>query len=317
MPGVGLARTSGTPGNQTPACAGSADTRHTRGLGHPCAAQDPTELARAGTGAIETRRFGDALDAFTRASALRPGDANLYFGAGLAAFMLGKDDVARTQFERALTLNPGLVPAAQWLGDLHYRAGRLREAIATLEDARRRSPGARQLQQQLDDWRKELHLQSRFRDVHTEHFVVLFERAADDSLARSIGERLEVAYTRIGQALGVTPPDVIKVVLYTREQFGDITDLAAWSVAAFDGRIRLPLAGATESLEELNRLLSHESSTPSLPAWADAPCPLDQRGARHRPRAAADDRRRSASEARRRGPVALETAPEFRRPLDP
>ena len=225
---------------------------------HPCTAQDPTELARAGTEAIEARRFGDALDAFTRASSLRPGDASLCFGAGLAAFMLGKDDVAEAQFERALVLKPELMPAAQWLGDLRYRAGRLQEAIATVEEAQRRSPGARQLQPQLNDWRKELHLQNRFRDVPTEHFAILYESAADDSLARSIGERLEVAYARIGKALGVNPPDAITVVLYTREQFGDITDLAAWSVAAYDGRIRLPLAGATASLEELDRLLSHE-----------------------------------------------------------
>ena len=54
------------------------------------------------------------------------------------------------------------------------------------------------------------------------------------------------------------PSQPITVVLYSREQFGDITKLAAWSVAAYDGRIRVPLSGALEQHDELDRVLSHE-----------------------------------------------------------
>jgi Flp pilus assembly protein TadD len=86
---------------------------------------DPHALARTGTAAIEKQRFGDALEAFTKASAIQPGDATLCFGAGIAAFMLGQNDVAQARFECALALNPSYLAAALWLGDLHYRAGRL------------------------------------------------------------------------------------------------------------------------------------------------------------------------------------------------
>ena len=48
------------------------------------------------------------------------------------------------------------------------------------------------------------------------------------------------------------------MVLYTREQFGDITRLASWSVAAYDGRIRVPLRTALDEPDELDRVLSHE-----------------------------------------------------------
>jgi sirohydrochlorin ferrochelatase len=48
------------------------------------------------------------------------------------------------------------------------------------------------------------------------------------------------------------------VVLYSREQFNDITKLAEWSAAAYDGRIRVPLGVALEQPEELDRILSHE-----------------------------------------------------------
>ena len=94
-------------------------------------------LARSGTAAIENQRFGDALKAFNKAATLQPRDANHCFGAGVAAFMLGQNDVARTRFECALALKPSHLQAAVWLGDLHYRAGRVWEAIAIYETATR------------------------------------------------------------------------------------------------------------------------------------------------------------------------------------
>jgi tetratricopeptide (TPR) repeat protein len=231
------------------ASVAAADTR---------AARDPNALARIGTAAIENQRFGEALEAFTKAAAMRPGDASLCFGAGVAAFMLGQNDVAQTRFECALALNPKYLPAAAWLGDLHYRAGRLHEAISIYETARLRSPNGHDLEEQLANWRKEQELQSRFREVRSEHFTALFEAATDEPFAREVVERLETAYSRIGRTLGVYPSQPIVVVLYTREQFDDITRLAAWSAAAFDGRIRVPLSGALEQRDELDRVLSHE-----------------------------------------------------------
>jgi tetratricopeptide (TPR) repeat protein len=215
-------------------------------------------LAHDGTAALEARRFGDALEAFTRATAIRPDDSSLSFGAGVAAFMLGQDGLAQTRFERALALSPGYLAAAQWLGDLHYRAGRLSEAIAVYEAARLRSPDGYELQSQLDEWRRELDLQSRFREVRTEHFVALFESVADEPTARRMVERLEAAYARIGATLGVYPSRRITAVLYTREQYSKITGLDTWSAAAYDGRIRVPLSDTLTRPEELDRVLSHE-----------------------------------------------------------
>jgi len=220
--------------------------------------QDPIALARSGTAAIENQRFGEALEAFTRAAALQPDDASLCFGAGVAAFMLGQNDVAQARFERALALKPNYLLATVWLGDLHYRAGHLPTAISIYEAALQRSPKERELQEQLVIWRKEQELQSRFQEIRTEHFTALFEVATDEALAREVVARLEAAYWRVGRTLGVYPSQPITVVLYTREQFGDITRLAAWSVAAYDGRIRVRLSGALEQRDELDRVLSHE-----------------------------------------------------------
>ena len=50
------------------------------------AAQDPIALPRTGTAAIENQRFGDALEAFTKAAALQPGDASHLLWCGRRRF---------------------------------------------------------------------------------------------------------------------------------------------------------------------------------------------------------------------------------------
>ena len=226
----------------------------------PCEArgQDATALARAGTTALEQHRFGEALSAFNEAVRIRPSDSGLSFGEGVAAFMLGQKEVARSSFERALTLTPGYLPAALWLADLHYRAGRLEEAISTCEAALQRAPRDRDLQKRLGHWRKERELERRFREIRTAHFIVLFEASADEALAGQVLERLEAAYSRIGNTLLVYPSQPITALIYSRQQFDDITKLAAWSTAGYDGRIRLPRSVAADQGDELDRVLSHE-----------------------------------------------------------
>ena len=107
------------------------------------------------------------------------------------------------------------------------------------------------------------------------HFTMLFEGPQDAELASRALTALEQAYFRIASALSVYPDDLITVVLYTEERFRDVTRAPAWAAAAFDGKIRIPIRGALEQPEELDRVLSHElahafvhSIAPQgVPAW--------------------------------------------------
>jgi tetratricopeptide (TPR) repeat protein len=220
--------------------------------------KDAGTLMESGLKALNAGQFGDALDAFTEASSILPQNAAVRFGAGLAAFMLGRDRDAQEAFERALALEPRYAAASEWLGELHHRAGRIKEAIDTYEEALKRSPGLQKLQSRLDEWRTESRLHERFYQSRGAHFSVLFEGPADELLARRIVERLEAAYWRIGQVLGAYPTQPINVVLYTKQQFRDITRMPAWSAGAYDGRIHVPIRGALDHSEELDRVLGHE-----------------------------------------------------------
>jgi len=88
-------------------------------------------------------------------------------------------------------------------------------------------------------------------------------------------ESLNRAYWRISDVFGAFPPRSVPVVLYSGEQFSDITRSPKWAAAAFDGTIRVPMRGAGEKGEDLDRVLAHEFAhalirslaTRSLPTW--------------------------------------------------
>jgi tetratricopeptide (TPR) repeat protein len=219
---------------------------------------NPEHLAAEGWAAVKQERFGPALDAFADAAAARPGEPTLAYGAGFAAYMLGRDADAARWLERALTLEPRMVDAAILLGDLRYRQGRMSDAIAIYEAALTHSPNTPQLQEALEAWRKEGQLQGRFQKSRNAHFSVLFEGPADQMTALRVVDLLEKAYSGIGGTLGAYPGGRITVVLYTREQFRDTTRSPDWAAGAYDGRIHVATRGALDDPAELENLLVHE-----------------------------------------------------------
>ena len=68
-----------------------------------------------------------AFEAYTKAIALTPEDASLWFGKGLPAFMLRQSDVAEASLARAVTLKPRMIQAASLLGELQYEGDSVAE----------------------------------------------------------------------------------------------------------------------------------------------------------------------------------------------
>jgi tetratricopeptide (TPR) repeat protein len=218
---------------------------------------DPASVGQAAWTAVQERRFGDALEAFTQAAKARPRDPTLHLGAGVAAFMLGQDVSARASLERALAIAPNFADASRLLGEIHYRNGRLLDAIAVYEAALTHTPHP-DIEQKLRQWQSDARVRAGSYATPGAHFTVRFQGPADDMLARRAVDMLEAAYWRIGGALGAYPGDPIAVFLYTEEQFRDVTRSPAWAAATYDGTIRVPVRGALASADDLERLLAHE-----------------------------------------------------------
>jgi tetratricopeptide (TPR) repeat protein len=208
-------------------------------------------LLQKGEAARAAKLFADALSQ-------RPDDPVLLFGASVSAHVQGHADDAKPKLRRALEVNPRFTPASLLLGEILYREGDLDQAIKTYESALRLSPSNADLTSRLETWRQEADVHSTFIERRQDRFRVMFEGRTDSALAVRTSDALNKAFWRIGQELRAYPTNQISVVLYTEKQFRDITRAPEWSDGVFDGRIRIPVAGASRSPALFDSVLVHE-----------------------------------------------------------
>jgi tetratricopeptide (TPR) repeat protein len=232
-------------------------------------------IERGAWTALNAGQAHAAAEAFREALAADPKNARLHLGAGMAASLERRDADARDEFERALALDPKLAQARALLGQIQYRMGDRALAVRTYEALLALTPDDRDARATLERWQREADLHDRMQQAVGSHFTVSFEGPAEADLATEALEVLDRAYWRIGQLLGSYPSEPIAVVLYTGEQFRDITRAPSWAAGAYDGVIRVPMRGALEKREELDRVLSHEFThalirtlaSRGVPAW--------------------------------------------------
>jgi tetratricopeptide (TPR) repeat protein len=234
-----------------------------------------SQLSTSAWQAIERGDADKAAAMFHEALSMRPQDAMLSYGAGLAAHLQGRDPDATVLLQQALKLEPGLVEAAALLGQIAYRQGNLALAIKTYEAALQHAPRDRRLLQQLEVWRTEASAYESFESVKDDRFAVMFDGPVERKLASRATGVLGNSFWRIGQLIGAYPSNPITVILYTSKQFHDITGAPEWAAGGFDGQIRLPVRGALQDLDEFDRVLTHELThamlhsvvSRNLPAW--------------------------------------------------
>jgi Tetratricopeptide repeat len=232
-------------------------------------------LELEGWRAIKAGSFPAAVDAFREAIRLDPENARLRFGAGTAEYGQRHDPEAKAFLEQALDLDPKLTRARAQLALVVKRQGELSEAIRLYEIVVSEAPDDVAVSETLERWKRERELHDRMRVQVGDFFTVSFEGADDGDMAARALESLNRAYWRICDLLGAFPQKSVPVVLYSGEQFQDITRSPKWAAAAFDGIIRVPMRDATDKADDLDRVLAHEFThalirslaTRGVPTW--------------------------------------------------
>ena len=195
--------------------------------------------------------FRDALDR-------SPGDAVLHYGSAQASLALGRTEAAISSLKHAIEYNPRFVQAMVQLAQVAYETADLDLAVRTLEKAAALTPGNRGVAGQLAQWRKEATLHQTFQNQPGVRFNVLFEGPQQKAVGDHVATVLESAYWKIGKTLDIYPAAALDVILYSNQQFRDVTRAPAWAGGGYDGRIRLPVSGALRSPQELERVVIHE-----------------------------------------------------------
>lgn len=215
-------------------------------------------LEQEGARALEAGQPHAAADAYREAIALDPKNARLRLGAGVAAVLQRRDADARLHFEQALALDPKMTRARGLLAQVLRRSGDLQGAIREYEAVVAEVPADAGAQDTLARWKREFDLHERMRLAVGNHFTVSFEGPADARLADEALASLDRAFWRVCDVFSAYPVDSIRVVLYSTEQFRDVTRSPQWAAAAYDGTIRVPMRGALDNPKELDRVLAHE-----------------------------------------------------------
>jgi tetratricopeptide (TPR) repeat protein len=233
------------------------------------------ELNETGWAMLKRGDGARAAKVFAEALTLEPENPALWFGAGTAAHLDGRPKDATTHLQRALDYNPTLTPASLLLGEIAYAEGDVALAIATYEKALKHAPDNPHLAKRLAEWRTDADVHRDFEERRFDRFRVMFQGRADEALAAHATEILNAAFWRIAATLGVHPADSVVVMLYTERQFRDITKAPDWADGVYDGRIRIPAAGAGGALPSFERVLIHElahamianAAPRGVPAW--------------------------------------------------
>ncbi len=236
--------------------------------------QNPPDPMRAGWEAVQQGDGEKAASSFRAVLAANPRDPNALAGAGIAAHLVGQDDDAISFLKKALDVRPDFAYAAALLAPIAYSRGDLDLAIKSYERVIKIAPGSPEIYRRLQEWKKEAELHDSFASRPGVRFNVMFEGPAQKATADRVSAGLESAYSRVGAAMNQYPPEPITAILYTQEQFRDITKSPSWAAGAYDGRIRIPVLGALKQPGELDRIVTHEyvhaliqATTPRLPNW--------------------------------------------------
>ena len=231
-------------------------------------------LVASGSSRLQQGDHRGARDAFEEALRYVDTDAAAHVGLGIANFHLNDIRAAERELGRAIELNPREKIAYQVLGDIAYRKDDLGSAVASWEKALEIDPSDAALSARLERIRREHRTEKDFNRDVTSHFSIKYDGREKIEAGRIVLRILEDAYGEVGRALSYYPDQEIAVILYTNQQFQEVTDAPGWSGGIYDGKIRIPVGGIEQETPGLRRLLTHEYThavvraiTRRVPTW--------------------------------------------------
>lgn len=225
--------------------------------------------------AAEKLRAGEYADAAKLFHELSEHDPSAFKGLGVSYMNVGDYENARLSLEKALEHIPNDFMVRKILAIIYYKKDDAERALMHAETALSvmNDPELQQLQAKL---RNEKSAEERHVNEGTTHFKVSFDGYAHGDLSRKVIDILEDAYRTIGKEMDYFPSQPVSVVLYTNQDFYDITQSPQWSGGIFDGKIRIPIRGVESREGELRKVLFHEythavvhSITPLCPLWVN------------------------------------------------
>jgi tetratricopeptide (TPR) repeat protein len=203
----------------------------------------------------------DAINQYRQALIFAPDNVGLLLNLAVLYLHQSQFTTALDPLEHARRGTPDSAPAAadvaKLMGWAYYGSNKMELAIQEWKRAERLRPEP-EVEQALQKAERDKSQEEGYREGETAHFSLKYNGAAAPQLASGILRALEDDFRDIESQLDYTPPEQIGVILYTGQDFADITRAPSWVGALNDGRIRIPVQGLSGVTPELARVLKHE-----------------------------------------------------------
>lgn len=207
---------------------------------------------------MERKLYDDAAENFDHARELFPEAPRYAVLRGIALHAAKRYEGAIHELERARSLGEASPELFYHLGKTYYDSDNLSLALEMWEKALELDPSRTAIRELADKTRRELALETRMDKGYSSRFSLTYDTELKSLLAGEILDVLETAYNRVGSDLGHFPEARVQVLLYTKKDFKALTDSPDWSGGLYDGKIRIPLGGATGMTPLLRNVLVHE-----------------------------------------------------------
>ena len=192
---------------------------------------------------------------------------------GILHLRMGNYRAAQEVFEVCLNLDRNNQDIHYLLGEAYYGQEMISQAIDQWTAGLRLGPH-REMSRSLDKAQQEARVHKELDTLQSAHFILRYDRSVSDQLlGRQILGTLEKLYSQLTNELSSRPPATIAVILYPDQAYFDITRVASWSGALFDGKIRVPTKGLTSVTPELTSILIHELTHSFIAGLPGRDCP--------------------------------------------
>ena len=207
---------------------------------------------------MEQKLYDAAADSFDHARELFPDAPRYAVLRGIALHAAKRYEGAIYELERARSLGEASPELYYHLGSAYYDSDNLPLALEMWEKALELDPSRSAIRELVDKTRRELTVETRMDKGYSSRFSLSYDSELKSLPAGKILDALETAYNRVGVDLGYFPEARVQVLLYTRKDFKELTASPDWSGGLYDGKIRVPVGGATELTPLLRNVLAHE-----------------------------------------------------------
>lgn len=217
-----------------------------------------TAHALLGQKLLDKKSYPQAAEQFGKALELFPDTPRFHLLRGIALTFARDYDAARYELETTRTLGGDSADVFYFLGKTFYDVGETAQALEFWEKAAALAPGDARFAGLLERMRREQSAEGKMDRGYSSRFIVSYDTEVQSGKALDILDALERVYNDVGADLDFYPEARVPVILYTLKDYREVTRSPHWSGGLYDGKIRLPIGGATELTPELRATLRHE-----------------------------------------------------------